>query len=552
MKMTINLFSRNKVALVSLFAVLLTSCIGDLDKLEKLKNKEDDPLVWNSEFGIPLANLTLNFSDFLEELQEDENFIETDDKGFLSAVYSEHLFTQGVDESFQIPDQSFNTNLVVENLPAIPNIGPLPDIPPIEDENSLTITTPNEESLDQIKFSNGTLGIEVNTSIKAEIKVDIVLNNLKNEKGEPYITTLYFDDGTGTRETSKSDNLSNYTLDLTEGGTTTNTFSLTTIATFSLNQNSELKENDIISIDLNLQDLEIKEIYGDMGNRKVFEIADKVSLNGFDSFSTGQFIWDDPQLILQIDNSFGIPLGLTLQKLEGEIENGQKLNLQGSLINQEQIIRAPRIDQLGETIHTEISINSSNTENFGELLSSFPENLEYGLKASLNPEGAGIGNFVADFSKVDVTLNARLPLKGKVKDLGTENITDFDGEALEDFKRALFRLRTNNSFPLDAALQVYFLNEEELTLDSLIHPNLEGEYNNLLLKAAEINDNGEVINSSDHLLDIELNESQLETLRKTKKLKIKSLVSSPDNGTKSVHLNANASIEVDLGLQIEF
>ena len=89
-----------------------------------------------------------------------------------------------------------------------------------------------------------------------------------------------------------------------------------------------------------------------------------------------------------------------------------------------------------------------------------------------NPSGAPVLNFVLDKSRFDVDMQVELPMYGKAWNFvvqDTMNITL--GSDITKAEQLFFRTNTNNGFPTDARIQIYFLNQFNVVLDSLSSPS---------------------------------------------------------------------------------
>jgi hypothetical protein len=80
-------------------------------------------------------------------------------------------------------------------------------------------------------------------------------------------------------------------------------------------------------------------------------------------------------------------------------------------------------------------------------------------------------NFVNNTSEIEGNILLNIPLKGSLDSVIIEDIYDFQHEEIKSLEFATFKLVTNNFFPAGIYIQIYFLDKDKNTLDSLIEDN---------------------------------------------------------------------------------
>ena len=168
----------------------------------------------------------------------------------------------------------------------------------------------------------------------------------------------------------------------------------------------------------------------------------------------------------------------------------------------------------------------------------------YTMDVISNPDGdTNAVNFITDscFFKVDVDVS--IPLYGKIKGLALVDTIEFQLEKYDEAEYAILHLVTENSFPADIGLQMYFLDEDEEIIDSLLKPYQD------IFKAAVVNDNGDVIANTSEYVKLQITKDKLYNLQLAEKVILKGLLQTSNNGETAVRIYSNYDFKVQLGVQ---
>ena len=103
---------------------------------------------------------------------------------------------------------------------------------------------------------------------------------------------------------------------------------------------------------------------------------------------------------------------------------------------------------------TEIYQINEQTSNIDDAFANIPSNLAYGFGFELNSAETDT-SFITRDSQIGVDLGLELPLEAGF-DLTLEDSIDISFSELDDVKELKLLLKTENDFPIDANLQVYF------------------------------------------------------------------------------------------------
>ncbi|HTF82151.1 MAG TPA: hypothetical protein VL947_10510, partial [Cytophagales bacterium] len=170
-------------------------------------------------------------------------------------------------------------------------------------------------------------------------------------------------------------------------------------------------------------------------------------------------------------------------------------NSQGFL---DTLIAGALTSDTGRTVTTNVEWNAQNS-NVEFAFEPSPFNVYYKANIVLNKKKVGLPqelNFITDRSMVRVRAEVKLPVVGTLHYLTIADTLDLPkSNGLSsidfDFDSATFKLNTENGFPLDCKLQLYFLDSSKVVKDSLFL-----KYNTPILPSAVVALDGKIIAKS--------------------------------------------------------
>ena len=196
--------------------------------------------------------------------------------------------------------------------------------------------------------------------------------------------------------------------------------------------------------------------------------SNSILINLFETAVAGSLHIEDPKINLKITNSFGVPIEMVAENLTAETMSEGPMAVYTDLDNGI-AFNYPTVMEVGQSRVTNVGVNKDNS-NLSEIISSSPTQLNYELAAISNPASdPNIKGFVLDTSRFDVDVEMELPVYLSASDFAVEEVSEFDASFFEDIERAEFKLITENGLPIEAGVQVYFLDENNFILDSLFN-----------------------------------------------------------------------------------
>ncbi|HEY4798769.1 MAG TPA: hypothetical protein VII99_06795, partial [Bacteroidia bacterium] len=406
--------------IAALFVFVFFACVKEYRK--PIAKTDYSPLL-----AVPLINSSLTIHDLL--VKEDHNGnIQVDPYNFLTLIYRGKLFSLEADNFIQFPDQSVPftspalTPADVAAFNALP-AGSQYAVPfPVQ---TFTFNTNNTADVDSVVFKAGTtLDVVISSQFmhNAAIKVDIPKAKKNGAAFSKTINLIY--SGTLPATSTSHFDISGYTFDMTEGGTTQNAFDVNIAVTLTKSGNP-LNLTDNASVSIGFTQPLFQKLFGYIKQPLISPNIDTVAITLFDNAMPGGGIFTivNPQARILLSNSYGVPIDATFNMLSGY---NPPAALYPITVTTEPKLNPwhfpyPTIAQIGQFIHDSVMLNNTNTNNtIGTALNQHPRKFIYQLNAQANPNGKPVApntNFALDTSRFIVNFQIDLPLYGTTKNI---------------------------------------------------------------------------------------------------------------------------------------
>lgn len=474
-------------------------------------------------FAIPLVNTFLNIGD-LEESLDSDNFIYNEDSEAFALVYRANVLDFSARELSGLGTESFDASYALTAGDAtVLNGTPDESSVSLFESFSQSLAVSNGEEIETITFSEDTMFVTLNSEIHfdQDIVITIPEMTLNGSSFSETINAPY--PGFDPFEVTAEFIITGYTLDLTQGQTTSNTFDVNLELSFTSNGGS-VSAGDEIEMDIQIDLSKFKSVFGYFGQPATIENSGTQNVNLFKDLAGGALHFVEPRMELFFDNSSGISADVTFTSVYAP-ENSIEQELVGpDLSNIPQIARAANPGETETTAHT--VDNDGVTPQLNTLLDEGPFTLIYSSEVDINSNGFD-NNFLLDSSRILCRSEIILPFYGYADNftmtdtLALDLVEEFasdEGDVLtiEDIERATIRMISDNGLPIEVGTQVYFVDSVYTVLDSLFLP---GPFENLLdpgfidfsLPEGDVN-HGRVLASTRKITDISLTGQQLKHL----------------------------------------
>ncbi len=526
-------------------AIIFQGCVKDKFDFDKLSSEVE----WSPSIAVPLIHSKLTIRDIVRDYDEDD-LIEEAQTGFLSLVYNKQVYSSKASDVITLQNQSYNEAFESTEV----------DISVLQVGMSVTLdeqvvndfNVGTDEEIDSLILKNGNLEITTSSDFLHTGELVVTFPYVK-KNGIAYSKTITIDQDNGTYSSNSSDDMSGYTIDLTNGGSEFNKFPIDYSLTMT-NSGNPVSGSEQVSITIKLVDPHFSSFFGYFGSKTLNINRDTLHIEMFNSALEGSAYFENPQLTVETRNSYGLPIKIGLTEL-GTYSPANDLSVQLYGIGvpsatDPELINSPILSQIGQIITDSLATIDKNNSNLPEVIGNTPKYMFFGIHAETNSEGVTHNNFVTDSSQFDVDVELRLPLKGRASYWALQDTTDINfNEFIDDIdniEQVLFRFNFTNGMPTDISFQVYFADSLNNIVDSLFTPE-----NTQLITSAKTNGEGEVTESTNKLTDVIYPNERIKELGDVKYIYYSGRVATSDAATKNVSLYSHQELEVKMGVKID-
>jgi hypothetical protein len=502
------------------FVVLLAlvSCIDENDY-------SIDSVEVNPTIALPLVFGELSVQEFIKSTDSVYVKVYPDDLVYLS--YSQKLASQGIKELFTIPDKSLIRSFFVPPL-TIP-----PHTTDIRSDSIVEIVDLglSPEQLDEISFKAGTINYSTTSNspgFNNKYEVNISMPDFVSKTtGKPLNVSI---------NSIGSINLSDYIVKLDK-----NKFDLKMVLVLKKSSTPVvINPNTFVSLRLSFLGMDFSYISGFFGDQTASLPADTLDVGAFGtSLDDADASFAQPKITLEVINDNGVPCQVDFKKFEAQ-KDAQSLAV---ILNPANPISVAYPTVLGTSAKTSVSV-----ANVNELLDFSPTRFYYQADARINKNLTTGNNFLADTSKLRVSINVEVPLYGHASNI---NLLDTIKLDLGNFDQstintASLKTKISNELPLDAKIQFYLTDDKYKILDSLLTPSQTS-----LIKGSTVTTSGDL--QSPGVVDqlIELEKSKIDQVFMAKYIIIKAVMNTSkktDGSFPNVKFKSKYKMKVDLGL----
>jgi hypothetical protein len=450
------------IYIFSIFSLFLSACIDQTLNRDVLSNQ---PQVTVSA-AVPIGYKQTGLKDIYKTQLQNGKLIE-DSSGLLWLKYKQEFDTINAQELIQFPE--INKSFQILN-----NTGNALDL------NTLAGTLQFVDTFYiDFSFSNGLGGEELdsirleNLDFMANISSSFPLNGfLYSNMPDVVYNDKNYNKKLIVNSSNQFSDLKEYSLHLQTIQNKSNL--LAVVCTMVLTKsNAIIPANAVMAaIDIRFSNLDYDAIYGYIG-QFTFNMPEASTI--FDFYNerlSGTFNFEHVSLQLVSDNSFGVPFSFYAHDMNvvGINQQTQQIVFSDALSAQNPALPAyPSLQQEGLSVKDSTSIDISSLKLFTE---NYATQASAQLSGMCNPSGKTHNNFVLKNSRLLLDLEFDIPFWGYTQQIVIQDtipfvLKDFYSDNFSSIQRLLFILNSTNAFPMDAAMQIYFCNENCQILDSL-------------------------------------------------------------------------------------
>ncbi len=491
-------------------AVLITSC-SQLSDIEEI-----DDIELNAEYAIPLINSSASLIELLDAHEVDLSDLRIEEDGNFVFSYEKEGPAKTTDELFEdIPTFPF---ALIDSFVSVP-ANFFPDI-----------------QVDQLNLASGGIRFEVVSPYLEEIDFILTIPHLKKD-GQSFQVSQTIPAATITTPVQISiPEISLAGYDFQFPGN-------------NLEMRYEAYNGDNERVLLGLvagEGIEWKYNYLEgYWAKDVFELEkDTLEIEVFETAFDGDFSISNPSLTIELENSFGFPVMAIVNSMKMINSEGQMIELQSTLFDDGLHLDYPSLDEVNVSKTTTLTFNSSNS-NIATLLNSQPKEIIYDLGVMINPnDDTEMNGFITDQGQIKARIKTEIPAQGTFQ-FDQEELIDIDFNDVEDIVEGSFKLITDNGLPISSDVQFYFIDANQNKVDSLFLDDLH------LLEAAAVDNNGDVMNSSQSQVEEIINADRMAKIIDAKQMIVKTSSATSGDGTMPVKILSTQELNVKLGMTLK-
>ncbi len=304
---------------------------------------------------------------------------------------------------------------------------------------------------------------------------------------------------------------------------------------------------------VSFENLQFSYLEGFWGYQQYDLIKDTIEININQTNLVGDVQIRNPKVTMRIANSWGFPTRGKIKYLSFIGKDDNEIPLVSSVFPDSVIdFNYPSFaaGEIGQTKYTDVYLDETNS-NIATIFNSQPKRLIYevgGISNALNDPT--ITGFLTDSSVISLAMRVELLLEGAARNFGADQTLDlsfgeFDNLDTTKIEEVEFKLVTENATPVSTTLQMYFLDDAGVAIDSLFSG---GEQ--LVIRSAPINSEGVAngITRTEHF--VPMTAARFERVRTATKAFLKTAFTTAQDGNIPVKLLATDKTTVKMGLKV--
>jgi hypothetical protein len=533
---------KSKIKTLTLFCSLGIITLGC--NLEYFGEAVLEDFEWNPSLALPIGEITYSVEDLFSDLSDAGVDIGTNGDDIVTLTYEEELQAQSANAFVGLVNQNLSTKRsagIAVNNPGVSSQVSNSDVFALDWQTSLG------ELYDSVDFSSGTLQLIIASDMDADVNYTLTIRSFLNNSTR---AALSF---SGTLTTSNpsatfNDQLASYIGDFSKdinGNPTNNSVVVQLDYQVNISANSSIQANDGLEIDLTLASPQFDEAYVFVGQRPLDVSFELVNLDFFDAFGEGTINFSEPIFKFTFNNSFGFPLGISFNEMAAVTGTGQIINLTGDVVNQVNVVAGPQLANKGSSVETTFEINANNS-NLPELVNSKPSKVIIDVNAFANPnEAPSQYNFMLNSSELRITGVLEMPMVVNINQLTATQRIDLDiASTLEQAKRLVLRIITENELPLGGDVELVFVDENNNDLFIVTE--------RAFFDAAAVGADGRTSGAVSKIVDIALTNEDIRLIESAVGIDVKTRLSSTNaNSGQSVRFFSDYELKIKLAVQAD-
>lgn len=501
---------------------LITGCNKEYFELDRLS----DEVELEPELVAPLVHGSMSLESVVS-LFDSSGFLQTFDDGLIYLVYSDTAFEIRADTLVDVPDKIVTQRYIDTdiNTPLWLGAG-VGDTVSFYKSEKFAFDLEANDRLDSILVKGGQMIIDVESTFKHTGILTISSSQILDVNRDSFVTVVEISEPDGSfmdQVTIPSDGYLIKTEEADDSTLVTINFRLDLI-----NSGSLVDPTDYCLIQSTFLDLDFYRVFGYIDSRDLIDESSSFEIPIYqDNPDLASLVFNDPRINLYVRSSVGIPVEVEMDSVIATSSiDGSTIELlftEGYPFQ----IGAPTLEQIGQSVETEININK-NTSNIDDLLAAAPSDITFTVKGRTLGDSTTDTHFVLDTSRFRLAMEFLLPMDFSSSGFAFEDTLEFQvGEEGVDtalVKEAEATLYTSNQMPVQLALQAYMLDENHVLVDSLF----DGQQ--IILGASVVDGEGKLVQPTEETIEVTLNVKKLGELKDVRYLRFRASMATSEPG----------------------
>ena len=408
----------------------------------------------------------------------------------------------------------------------------------IFDEDTVVAFDIGDVRLNRVLVDEGGVEVVGVSTIQDTLKIEYRIPGTKLN-GQPF--EFYFElppapEG-GSISVTKLFDFSGYEIDMTgKNGDTVNTIYTESRGWIdSSGVVTHISLEDSVFNTITIKEIIPMKAWGYMGKDTLTE-SQEVDFSDFSEF-TGQFDLEHIEVNLLTENSLGADADVW-------IKNFKSISIQNEIALNSSLISSPiSINSATENVNSKPEVTPTNSSlvfneinsNIDELIENKPHTIEVDFELMLNPTDSQEEGFLFKNYGVKSELQIEIPLSFSASNIILKDSVDVSF-SIDNIEQASFTLLAQNSYPIDATIEMVLLDQNGIVLENLTSEQI--------VQASEVDAEGKTISSTSSELTFAFNNIS-ESLSLCKKIAFEvTLNTQPSN--QFITLYSNYSMDLKL------
>lgn len=419
------------------------------------------PFSWDAAYTAPIINDTLSLKNFVND-----STLSIDGNGLYAVNLKRDLFQLDLTEIVRIPDTALISDFTIAGNLSVP---PGFSFVNTTEEHDLNL---NPIELKRVILKEGNFEVEIENPYPTVVLFKLELPGV-TRNGQAFIVQAEAPPGSLSNPSKivKTVSMVGADMNLTGLNGDQNNFLLSkiTVTTSPNGPTVQSTPNHVTRLKANLKDIRLDYARGYFGQQTIADtLVTDVSL--LKQLKGGFIDFPATDITLTLTNGLKVSGQVQIDFIKGIKSDGSSLLLSNNQIGVQRNVNAAAGSYGNNTafqLTYQFNDNNSNLEAFLEYGS---QKLEIGYSFKINPNGNVSGSYDELFpnSRIGLNLELNLPLMIGLHNVQLADTFDVDlsglSSQLKQVKGGSFGLELNNSFPISADLDLYFLDENNQVL----------------------------------------------------------------------------------------